>query len=100
MNAALRQVWTQAQFLTWAEHQPARHEFDRTAPVAMTGGTINHGLITQNLHAALRTGLRGSPCRVLGPDVGVAIGDDAVRYPDASSPALPSTARRAWWRNR
>lgn len=49
----------------------------------MTGGTINHSLITQNIQAALRDRLRGSGCRPLGPDVGVATVGTAIRYPDA-----------------
>lgn len=49
----------------------------------MTGGTAGHSIITQNLHAALRARLRGSPCRSLGPDAGVETVGTAVRYPDA-----------------
>ena len=79
----LRKPWTQEQFLAWDGHAGARHEFDGFEPVAMTGGTINHGLIVQNLHDALRGRLRGSPCRNLGPDAGLATTGSAIRYPDA-----------------
>jgi Uma2 family endonuclease len=83
MNAPLRTPWTQEEFFTWAGAQEARYEFDGFEPVAMTGGTVNHNIITQNIHAALRIRLRGSACRPLGPDVGVATVGDAIRYPDA-----------------
>ena len=84
MNIALRKLqMTRDQFFAWAEVQDTRYEFDGFQPVAMTGGTVNHSQITQNIHFALRTRLRGTGCRPLGPDAGVATIGDAVRYPDA-----------------
>jgi Uma2 family endonuclease len=83
MNAPLREPWTQDQFFTWASAQEGRYEFDGFQPLAMTGGTANHSVIMQNVHAALRTRLRGSGCRPLVPDAGLATVGDAVRYPDA-----------------
>lgn len=74
---------TREEFLDWAAAQTERYEFDGFQPVAMTGGTLDHSQITQNIYFALRTRLRGSGCRVLGPDAGVATVGDAVRYPDA-----------------
>jgi Uma2 family endonuclease len=70
-------------FFQWAATQPLRHEFDGSAPVAMTGGTAGHNLIQQNIMAGLRTRLRGGACRAFGPDAGIATVGDAVRYPDA-----------------
>ncbi len=70
-------------FLDWAEAQNERYEFDGFAPVAMTGGTIDHSQICQNIYAALRSRLRGTGGSALGPDSGVATLGDAVRYPDA-----------------
>jgi Uma2 family endonuclease len=83
MNAPLRKSWTQEQFFAWASSQEGRYEFDGFEPVAMTGGTANHNIVMQNVHAALRGRLRGSGCRSLGPDVGMATVGDAIRYPDA-----------------
>jgi Uma2 family endonuclease len=71
------------EFFDWAQSQDIRYEFDGFQPVAMTGGTVNHSRITQNIHAALRACLRGGPCEPLGTDAGVATTGDAVRYPDA-----------------
>jgi Uma2 family endonuclease len=83
MNVALQKPWTQEQFFAWAEGREGRYEFDGVQPVAMTGGTVNHGIIMRNVHRALDGRLRGSRCQPLGPDVGVATEAGAVRYPDA-----------------
>lgn len=84
MNIALRKPrMTRDQFFAWAQMNDGRWEFDGFAPVAMTGGTVNHSQIIQNVLVALRERLHGSGCRPLGPDAGVATVGDAVRYPDA-----------------
>jgi Uma2 family endonuclease len=83
MNVAFRKPWTQEEFFTWAANQEGRFEFDGFQPVAMTGGTAGHAVIMGNVHAALRARLRGSKCRSLGPDAGVATIGAAIRYPDA-----------------
>ncbi len=74
---------TREEFLDWAITQDQRYEFDGFRPVAMTGGTRDHSQIAQNIYFALRTRLRSTGCRTLGPDAGVATIGDAVRYPDA-----------------
>jgi Uma2 family endonuclease len=83
MTPALRNPWTQEQFFSWAERQDIRYEFDGLQPVAMTGGNAGHSAIAINLQTALRTRLRGSGCRSLGPDAGVETVGRAIRYPDA-----------------
>ncbi len=84
MNITLRKPrMTRAQFFDWAQARDTRYEFDGFEPVAMTGGTLNHSQMTQNLQFALRTRMRGGASRPLGPDAGVATVGDAVRYPDA-----------------
>jgi Uma2 family endonuclease len=69
MSLALRQPITLADFLLWEERQPLRYEFDGVDPVAMTGGTRAHADIQANLATALRTRLRGKPCRFYGSDL-------------------------------
>lgn len=84
MNIALSTPrMTREQFFDWAQTQDIRYEFDGFQPIAMTGGTVRHSQLTQNIHFALRTRLRGGACRPLGPDAGLATVGDAVRYPDA-----------------
>ena len=82
MNLALRKPMTLAEFLEWEERQPLRYEFDGVGPVAMTGGTAGHADIQANLAAALRTRLRGKPCRFYGSDLKFQVADGQVRYPD------------------
>jgi Uma2 family endonuclease len=84
MSTALRKPhMTREQFFAWAQADGGRWEFDGFAPVAMTGGTVNHSQITQNVMIALRSRLRGTGCRPLGPDAGLATVGETVRYPDA-----------------
>jgi Uma2 family endonuclease len=83
MSSPLRKPWTQEEFFTWAENQDTRYEFDGFQPVAMTGGFNNASAIGINLTTSLRTRLRGSGCRPLGPDAGLETVNRAVRYPDA-----------------
>ena len=84
MNVALRKpVMTREQFFEWVQTQEGRYEFDGFQPVAMQGGSNNHSQTAQNIYFALRTRLKGSSCKPLGPDAGVATVGNAVRYPDA-----------------
>src|SRR5208282_6122344 len=82
MNLAVRKPMTLAEFLEWEERQPLRYEFDGVGPVAMVGGTAGHADIQANLAAALRTRLRGKPCRFYGSDLKFQVADGQVRYPD------------------
>ena len=81
---------TRDQFFDWAEAQDARYEFDGFEPVAMTGGNLNHNSIAFNIHTALRGRLKGSGCKPLGLDAGVATIGDTVRYPDAVVTCSPT----------
>ena len=91
MSVTLRvPAMTRDQFLHWAEAQEARHEFDGFAPVAMTGGTLNHNDIALNLYHALRTRLQGTGCRPRALDAGVATVGDTVRYPDGVVTCSPA----------
>jgi Uma2 family endonuclease len=83
MNVAFQKPrMTREQFFAWAHRQDTRYEFDGFQPVAMTGGTLGHNRMTNNIHRTLFAALRGSGCEPFGPDAGVATIGDAVRYPD------------------
>lgn len=90
MNVALRPPpMTREEFLDWADAQGDRYEFDGQRPVAMTGGSPIHSLISQNIYAAIRPRLAGTGCHVLGPEAGIATVGKAVRYPDAMVTCAP-----------
>ncbi len=84
--AARRRAMTREEFLSWVEDQDGRYEFDGFEPVAMTGGTNNHGIISGNIYFALRRRLGGNgPCRPLTAESGgIATLGGKVRYPDVS----------------
>ena len=50
----------------------------------MTGGTRGHSRVSVNILAFLRAALRGSGCRPHGPDMGIRLHDENLRYPDVS----------------
>ena len=71
-------------FFSWSEAQDGRYEFDGVQPVAMGNVPVNHGLITNAIHRALFDRLKGTPCRALGPEVGLSTVGDTIRNLDAS----------------
>lgn len=90
MNVALRKPMTREEFFQWAEAQEGRYEFDGFQPVAMTGGTNNHGLIVANIVFELRGRLKDRACRVLPAESGgVATIGENTRYPDATVTCSP-----------
>ena len=71
-----------ADFLTWEEAQPLRHERVGGQVWAMTGGTLAHNRIGLNLYSALRARLAGSGCEAFAFDVRVVTPRGDVMYPD------------------
>jgi len=84
MGAAARSLdLSLAAFLEWEARQELRHERVGGIVRAMAGGTVGHDRIANNLRAELRARLRGSSCRVRGPDLKVVSPRGDVMYPDA-----------------
>jgi Uma2 family endonuclease len=79
----------------WAQAREERYEFDGFQPIAMTGGTARHNLVSFNIHRSLHARLQGTGCRTFGQDAGLATTGDAVRYPDAlvTGTKFPDTVR-------
>lgn len=73
---------TREEFLASEERQEFRWEFDGVRATAMTGGTVAQAAIQLNVTGELRTRLRGTACRVFGPDLKLATGS-GYRYPNA-----------------
>ena len=82
MSEALRQPMGIEDFLDWRERQDGRYEYDGFAPVAMTGGSYAHEIVSANIVGALHPRLRGTPCRVIGSSALLAT-RGKLRNPDA-----------------
>lgn len=81
MSQALAPLTLEA-FLEWERRQSLRHEFDGVQPVAMTGGSVEHGQIGTNIVLELGGRLRGSKCRIFSSDMKILV-KGRIRYPDA-----------------
>jgi Uma2 family endonuclease len=59
----------------------------------MAGGTATHADIQANITTALRSRLRGKPCKFYGSDLKILVGGSSSRYPDGMvvcSPVAPT----------
>ena len=92
MSDAARQRMTPDEFILWNLDQPKRYElvdgfpvlkFDN-GPEMMAGASGGHDQIVVNLIAALRSGLRGGPCRVKSADQASRMVRGNIRYPDVT----------------
>lgn len=64
----------------------AKHEYERGEVLAMSGGTLNHGILCGNIYSELRTGIskKKLDCTPIGSEVRIHIQPvDAIVYPDA-----------------
>lgn len=79
-----KKYFTLEEYFALEEQATERHEFENGEVFAMSGGTVNHSLISGNVVTALNNGLRKKTCRVFGSDLKVAIAEhQSFVYPDA-----------------
>jgi Uma2 family endonuclease len=88
MNVALRRPMRLDEFLDWEQTQELRWEFDGFAPVAMTGGTVEHSTIQLNIYLAVGGRLRDRPCRLFTADLKI-VAAGSIRHPDAFVSCTP-----------
>lgn len=70
-------------YLAWEADQAERHYYYRGEIFAMVGVRQVHAHVSGNLFAALKTALRGTPCRAFVADMKLLVQQaDAVFYPD------------------
>lgn len=70
-------------FLPWESTEPVKHEFVRGEVFAMAGAEERHVTTAGNVFVALRTHLRGTPCRTFIADMKLRVeAADAFFYPD------------------
>jgi Uma2 family endonuclease len=85
MEAARVLPMSVADYLALEEKSQVKHELIGGEIHAMSGASRAHNAIAGNIFAALRTGLRGGPCRVFIADVKVRLEvarDVIFYYPD------------------
>ncbi|MCC6719210.1 MAG: Uma2 family endonuclease [Acetobacteraceae bacterium] len=87
MSNALTAPLTLDSFLAWEREQELRYEFDGVQPIAMTGGSVAHSVIAQNIVTALGRGLPPG-CRTFRGDLKIIV-QGRVRYPDAMVTCTP-----------
>lgn len=70
-------------FIAWEHGKTVRHEFVRGETLAMAGGEDRNATVALNIAMALRTHLRGAPCRTFITDVKLRVeAADCVFHPD------------------
>jgi len=92
MAQAATKPWTVDDFLAWERQQEERYEWHDGMVRAMVGGTLDHNRIVNNLVAALRPKLRGTPCAVFSENVKVKVGL-AITYSDLVNTCSPQDAK-------
>ncbi len=74
---------TAVEYLAWEPKQEERHIYVRGEIFAISGGTFEHNEIALNLAVALKSHLKGAPCKVGINDMRVAVEKaDCYFYPD------------------
>jgi Uma2 family endonuclease len=70
-------------FYSWEEAQEDRHEFYRGEVFAMAGGSRAHADVCGNVFAALKSAVKGTPCRAYTDAATLQVLSDMVFYQDA-----------------
>jgi Uma2 family endonuclease len=82
-QAAAKPKMSAEDFLAWDVHETLRHEFVRGEVFLMAGGEDSNATTAMNIGMALRTHLRGTPCRTFLADVKLRVeAADCYFYPD------------------
>lgn len=76
-------------FLDWETRQAERYELVFGDVRLMVGGKIGHNDVTDNIHSALRSRLRGTPCRARTVQTRVKARDEHFVYPDVVVSCTP-----------
>lgn len=79
-------TFTLEEYLALEIQSDVKNEFDHGSIVAMSGGTLNHGIIGNNINTELNNAVKGkgADCVTINGDVRIYIDRaDSVVYPDA-----------------
>lgn len=82
--AVARKMWiTPEEYLAMEEKADHKSEYFQGKVFALAGGSLNHNLIVGNIHAELKSALKGKPCRVLMSDMRLLVKQNGLyTYPD------------------
>ena len=86
MGEAKHDFYSISEYLTLERTSDIRHEYHNGKVYAMSGGTINHGIIGSNINAELNRAIKkaGKGCTSISNDVRIRIkGHESFVYPDA-----------------
>jgi len=76
---------TPEQYLDWEEDQPTKNEYFHGRIYAMTGGSLEHVTIIQNLSLSLGRRLEGGKCRIFTSEMRIKVNETGLyTYPDAA----------------
>lgn len=84
MNARSPLRMTPDDYLAWEARQERKHELVGGVARLMAGASITHDQIATNLIVALKSRLKGKPCRAYSAEVKVRTAAASYRYPDAT----------------
>lgn len=76
--------FTLAEYFDVEELSSIKHEYCNGEIFAMAGASLQHNHISSNVHAHLRTALRGTGCNAFGSDLRIATPGGLYTYPDVS----------------
>jgi Uma2 family endonuclease len=100
--ASFTEYMTREEFLDFQEGCLTAYEYVNGIIRAMSGPSVAHGLITQNIFVALQSGLRGKPCQAFctGVPVNLTVGNDEIVYhPDVYVSCDRSVWDKRWISN-
>jgi Uma2 family endonuclease len=66
------------------QNPDSRYEYLDGYVYMMSGGSANHATISGNIYAALKSLLRGGPCRAYNSDMKVRVSENRYFHPDVS----------------
>jgi Uma2 family endonuclease len=85
MHAALAKplLMSAAEYFAWEAEQTERHDYYHGEVFAMAGGSDDHNTAAGNAFVALKSHLRGTPCRVFMSDMRLELAENShYSYPD------------------
>lgn len=83
-EAVLKYHYSIEEYLEIEKNSVEKYEYHEGEIFAMAGGTITHGLLSNNLGGSLRESIKnkGKSCRTYNSDVKIAVSDEKYVYSD------------------